>query len=111
MLEKVQEIIEEVRAFSTSNSQEVESFRISMLGKKGKITLLFNEFKNVPNDQKKEFGRQLNILKKEAQEKVNFLKSSVENNDEGQKNSKDLTIPGQPYNSVSYTHLTLPTKA
>ena len=64
MLEKVQEIVEEVRAFHCSNTQDIESFRISMLGKKGKITALFNEFKNVPNDQKKEFGKQLNILKK-----------------------------------------------
>ena len=98
MLEKVQEIIEEVRVFNTSKPEDVESFRISMLGKKGKITALFNEFKNVPADQKKEFGRQLNLLKKEAQEKVNLLKSSSDNNKEGGQISSDLTIPGQPYN-------------
>ena len=98
MLEKVQEIIEEVRVFNTSKPEDIESFRISMLGKKGKITALFNEFKNVPADQKKEFGRQLNLLKKEAQEKVNLLKSSSDNNKDGEQISSDLTIPGQPYN-------------
>ena len=98
MLEKVQEIVEEVRAFHCSNTQDIESFRISMLGKKGKITALFNEFKNVPNDQKKEFGKQLNILKKETQEKVNQLKASTKTNDKGEIKSIDLTIPSQPYN-------------
>ena len=98
MLEKVQEIVEEVRAFHCSNTQDIEAFRISMLGKKGKITALFNEFKNVPNDQKKEFGKQLNILKKETQEKVNQLKASTKTNDKGEIKSIDLTIPSQPYN-------------
>jgi phenylalanyl-tRNA synthetase alpha chain len=64
MLEKVQELQLQVNAFTTNSIEELEAFRISFLGKKGKVTLLFNEFRNVPNDQKKEFGAQLNSLKK-----------------------------------------------
>ncbi len=98
MLKKVEEILTEVRAFKASNFDDIESFRIAMLGKKGKITLLFNEFKNVPVDQKKEFGRQLNILKKETQSKVVLLKDSFANENKPKEEQLDLTIPGQPYN-------------
>ena len=70
MLDKVLELQQDVNSFSATSLEELEDFRISFLGKKGKVTLLFNEFRNVPNDQKKEFGGQLNKLKKSAQNKI-----------------------------------------
>ena len=56
MLDKVKEIQKEVEVFNGKSLEELEAFRILLLGKKGKVTLLFNEFRNVPNEQKKEFG-------------------------------------------------------
>ena len=53
MLEKVQELQSQVNSFTTSSMDELEAFRISFLGKKGKITLLFSEFRNVPSVNKK----------------------------------------------------------
>ena len=74
MLDKVKEIQSEVADFNAQSIEKLETFRIAYLGKKGKVTLLFNEFRNVPNDQKKEFGAQLNVLKKTIQNKIIELK-------------------------------------
>ena len=64
MLDKVKELIGDVKAFKTASKEEVEAFRIKYLGSKGLLKGLFAEFKNVPNDQKKEFGQAINTLKK-----------------------------------------------
>ena len=55
MIEKIHKLIEEVEAFSTQSAKELEVFRIKFLGKKGVLTDLFASFKEVPNEQKKDF--------------------------------------------------------
>ena len=97
MLDKVKEIQNEVEAFKANSLEELEAFRISFLGKKGKVTLLFNEFRNVPNELKKEFGAQLNVLKKATQNKIIELKEGMSSVSTNSKSELDLTIPSQPY--------------
>lgn len=93
MLEQIQQLLAEVEAFKAENLQHVEEFRIKMLGKKGSITLLFAEFKNVPVEQKKEIGQKINVLKDAVQDKINELKEILENKeDDGEK--VDLSRPG-----------------
>lgn len=92
MLQKIQELLKETEEFAAATLEEVEAFRIAMLGKKGKITALFGEFKNVPNEQKREFGQQLNLLKNKATEKVKTLKEQLEEIDDKQSTS-DLSMP------------------
>ena len=70
MFEDIDKINQEVEKFQSNSPEEIEQFRITYLGKKGKVTLLFSVFKEVPVDQKKEFGKQLNILKSICQEKI-----------------------------------------
>lgn len=95
MLDKIKELIAEAEAFTASNIEEVEAFRIKFLGKKGLLNQYFAEFKNVPNEQKKEFGQTINKLKTTAQDKVNTLKESLNTQDE-QSVYGDLTRPGEP---------------
>ncbi len=97
MLEKVQELQSQVNSFTTSSMDELETFRISFLGKKGKITLLFSEFRNVPSEQKKEFGAQLNSLKKITQNRIIELKEGLSLSNNSSKTDIDLTLPAQPY--------------
>ena len=97
MLEKVHELQSQVNSFTTSSMDELEAFRISFLGKKGKITLLFSEFRNVPSEQKKEFGAQLNSLKKITQNKIVELKEGLSLSNNSSKTDIDLTLPAQPY--------------
>ena len=73
MIDKIKELIEEAEAFKAQSKEEIEAFRIKYLGKKGLLNEFFAEFKNVANDQKKEFGQAINKLKTTAQEKVNVL--------------------------------------
>ena len=60
MLIKVDPIMDEVNSFNSSDPNEIEAFRIKMLGKKGIITGLLAEFRNVPIEHKKEFGQKIN---------------------------------------------------
>jgi phenylalanyl-tRNA synthetase alpha chain len=93
MISKIQGLIQEVEAFSSKKADEIEQFRIKFLAKKGIITELFEEFKNVPKEEKKEFGQVLNTLKNKAQEKVDLLKQNIDD-DGSQKIYIDLSLPG-----------------
>ncbi|TYC13453.1 phenylalanine--tRNA ligase subunit alpha [Bizionia gelidisalsuginis] len=95
MIDKIKELIAEADAFTTQSQEEVEAFRIKFLGKKGLLNTYFAEFKNVANDQKKEFGQAINQLKNTAQDKVNTLKEGLANSEEAV-SSGDLSRPGDP---------------
>ena len=96
MIDKIKEQISEVASFTADNIEAVETFRIKYLGKKGILNDFFAEFKNVPNDQKKEFGQTINELKQAATEKVESLKEVLENNNTDEQVYGDLTRPGNP---------------
>jgi phenylalanyl-tRNA synthetase alpha chain len=96
MIDKIKEHIAEVEAFTAKTKDEVESFRIKYLGKKGLLNDFFAEFKNVSKDQKKEFGQVVNTLKMAAQEKVNTLKNALETSEEKPGIYGDLSKPGEP---------------
>jgi phenylalanyl-tRNA synthetase alpha chain len=96
MLDKVNELIGEVRAFKANSKEEVESFRIKYLGSKGILKDLFGEFKNVENSLKKEIGQALNSLRSAATDKVNELKDAFEIATESQSSYGDLTRPSEP---------------
>ena len=63
---------------TAANAAELEALRIKYLSKKGEITALFSDFRNVPNEQKREIGQKLNELKTLATDKINALKQAVE---------------------------------
>ncbi len=96
MIDKIKELIGEAENFNAQTKEEIESFRIQYLGKKGLLNDFFAEFKNVANDQKKEFGQVINQLKTTAQEKVNALNEALENNIEDKGVYGDLTRPAEP---------------
>jgi phenylalanyl-tRNA synthetase alpha chain len=95
MLEKISALQQEIEKVTASSSDEVEALRIKYISKKGSVNQLFAEFKNVPNEEKKEVGKALNDLKNFALEKINCLRESFEST--GSENTgKDLTMPGEP---------------
>ena len=98
MIEKIHKLIEEAEAFSTQSLEELEVFRIKFLGKKGLLNDLFASFKEVPNEQKKDFGQAINKLKSVAQEKVSSLKGALENTSNESSLFGDLSRPGEPFN-------------
>ena len=78
MIDKIKEHIAVVEAFTTKSKEDLELFRVKYLGNKGLLKDFFSEFKNVPNDQKKEFGQVINTLKTSAEEKVKFITEELE---------------------------------
>lgn len=96
MIETIKEHIKEVEQFVSASKDEIETFRIKYLGKKGLLNDFFGEFKNVPNHQKKEFGQVVNQLKTTATNKVTVLKQALENTTEAKGKYGDLTRPGEP---------------
>ncbi len=101
MISKIQELLKEVEDFSSKKMEEIDQFRIKFLSKKsGIVTNLFKEFKNVPKEEKKEFGQVLNVLKDKVQKKVESLKINA--TDEGSiKIELDLSLPGSNENQGS----------
>lgn len=97
MIEKIKNILEEVYNFKINSKEEIEVFRIKYLSRKGILNDLFEDFKKVPNEQKKEVGKELNILKNTIQEKLdNLLQDTAEFTEIN--NNIDLTLSG---NSIS----------
>ncbi len=98
MISKIKQHIAEVEVFETKSLEELETFRIKYLGKKGLLNDFFAAFKDVPNEQKKEFGQTINKLKTIAQEKINSLKISLTDTEDSSGIYGDLTRPGEPLN-------------
>ncbi|MBQ7531495.1 MAG: phenylalanine--tRNA ligase subunit alpha [Paludibacteraceae bacterium] len=78
MSERISGLLSQVESMNAANAEELEALRIKYLSKKGEIASLFTEFRNVPNEQKKELGAQLNTLKDKATERLNELREQFE---------------------------------
>ncbi|MBQ8864108.1 MAG: phenylalanine--tRNA ligase subunit alpha [Rikenellaceae bacterium] len=77
MIQKIENLIAQVNEFSATTAAEIEEFRIRILGKKGELNALLEEFKTVPAEQKRELGQKINALKTLATERINTLKASA----------------------------------
>ena len=94
ILEKIDQLLEEVKNISATNADEIEALRLKYLSKKGAITALMNDFRNVPADQKKAVGIKINELKQTAQERINALKEQLETADT---ESEAIDLTRTPY--------------
>jgi len=102
MLEKIEILKKEIEEVSVQSLEELENFRIKYLSKRGVVSILFDEFRNVPSELKKEVGMKLNLLKQSAQEKLNEIKHTLESTDD-RVSANDLTRPAYPY-SIGSRH-------
>ena len=95
MIEKIQQLLTEIEGLTANNAEELEALRIKYLSKKGVITSLMNDFRQVPPEQKKEVGIKINELKNKAQERINSLKEQFETSDNGA-DEVDMTRTAYP---------------
>ena len=95
LLKKIENLKAQIADLKADNSDAIEALRIKYLSKKGEITALFNEFRNVPNEQKREFGQRLNELKALATDKINALKDEFKEK-EAVAHKIDITRPAFP---------------
>ena len=98
MKEKIEALMAEVASLKAATRQDVEDARVRLLGKKGSITELFDEFRSVAPELKREFGSKLNILKNAATERITQLREEVENKAAAGSGAgaDDLSMPGTP---------------
>ena len=94
ILEKIDELLQEVKNISATNADEIEALRLKYLSKKGAITALMTDFRNVPADQKKAVGIKINELKQTAQDRINALKEQLETSDN---ESEAIDLTRTPY--------------
>ncbi|MCR9051530.1 MAG: phenylalanine--tRNA ligase subunit alpha [bacterium] len=86
-----------IEADQPGDLQALEQFRIKYLGSKNVIKVLFGEIRNIPNEQKKEYGQRVNAVKEAAEAKYNSLKQQLETAaEEAAVKDIDLTAPGEP---------------
>ena len=96
MIDKIKSAINEISSFESNSREDVESFRIKYLGKKGIINKFFLDFKKIDNKQKKEVGKILNKLKNVAHQKVDDLILGLSKSSEDSISINDITRPGDP---------------
>ncbi|MBS1651105.1 MAG: phenylalanine--tRNA ligase subunit alpha [Bacteroidetes bacterium] len=96
MLEKINQYKNELENISVNTQEEAEDIRIKWIGKKGFVTMLFDDFKTVPSELKREVGQKLNELKLLANEKISVLKQKFEQINTGNVQPIDYTLPGFP---------------
>jgi phenylalanyl-tRNA synthetase alpha chain len=99
MITKIEDLLAELKNISINNADDLENFRLTYLSKKGKINILFDDFKLVPNEEKKIIGAKLNILKNEASQIFENFKSLAENKTETILN--DIFAPAEPFTKGS----------
>lgn len=95
--EDIDNVLSELSELKCRTQKEVEDARVRFLGKKGVVTALFDEFRVVDKEKKKEFGRTLNELKQAAVAKIEQLRETVSEEGAAEGGREDLSMPGDPY--------------
>lgn len=95
MKERIQSLLEQVGDMKAANAEELETLRIKYLSKKGEITELFNEFREVPKEEKKELGQALNQLRQQAEARINEMREQFDAV-RAQQDKLDLTRTSDP---------------
>jgi phenylalanyl-tRNA synthetase alpha chain len=96
MIEKLKEVEKEINETVIANAGETEQFRLKYLSRKGILNDLFEEFKTIPNDQKKETGKIMNLVKQAAQAKFEEAQAKFESSGDDNTEQIDLSLPGEP---------------
>ena len=97
MHDKISQIINEAEAFAPTTKAHLEEFRIKMLSKKGAVSVLFDDFKNVDAEQKRTLGKPLNELKNQVQDIIAVWQEKLESSTENvADDTTDLTRPAEP---------------
>lgn len=95
--QQLQDLLQEIEVANPASAETIEQFRLRYLGSNNVIKPLMGEIRNVPNDQKKEFGQLINKAKELAEAKFETLKAVAEAAAEkSQAAGLDITAPGEP---------------
>ncbi|REA58870.1 phenylalanine--tRNA ligase subunit alpha [Dyadobacter luteus] len=106
--DRVKELISEIDQTSIANKEQLEAYRMRFISKKGAVSELFDELKNVAPENRRAMGQELNTLKNRAQERFQEFTEQLENSaDEKPEMLIDLTLPVVPNLQGSLHPLTI----
>ncbi|MBU0558805.1 MAG: phenylalanine--tRNA ligase subunit alpha [Bacteroidetes bacterium] len=110
MLEKIQTTEKNFKSdlSEVGDLNHLEELRIKYLGRKGLFAILFDEFKQLPNEEKPKYGQTLNRLKIQCQNEFNEIKSKFSETAEDDDKGIDLTLPGRSVN-IGTKHILMQT--
>ena len=94
MIDKINNLLKRVEEFRPQAAAEIEEFRVRMLGRKGEMNDIFEEFKKVSPELKKEFGQKINALKNRIADKIAALKAEMADAEDPSDAALDMTRPG-----------------
>ena len=96
ILQQIEAYKSEMAAFEATTPDAVEAFRIKYLGTKGLVKSVLGEMKNVPPDQRKEFGQVLNEFKAFAEARYEALQGAAAPVGAAASSGIDWSLPADP---------------
>ncbi|SDF05675.1 phenylalanyl-tRNA synthetase, alpha subunit [Dyadobacter soli] len=106
--ERVKELVSEIEQATVGNKEQLEAFRLKYISKKGAVTELFDNLKNIPQEDRRAVGQELNTLKNLAQTRFQDFQTAIENSaDSNPEMLIDLTLPVAPNLQGSLHPLTI----
>ena len=96
-MDTIDKITAEIEAFKVNAAADLDNFRLKFLSKKSELQTLLSEIKNVPAEQRKAFGQQVNLLKQKAQAFFDEQKQRIE---DAAPATGSLTDPTRPATAV-----------
>ena len=97
ILQQIEAYKAEINSYEAATEAELENYRIKYLGTKGIVKNVMGEMRNVPNENKKEFGQILNAFKIFAEEKFEALKSTNTQHTTDHSPQIDFSLPGDKF--------------
>lgn len=94
--EELKQIISEIESAAPGDAEALEAFRIKFLGSKNILKPLSAQIREVPNEQKKEFGQLVNEAKQKAEALFEQLQGVFAGSGKGASDIPDLSLPGTP---------------
>jgi len=94
MIEKLASVIKEIENITINSATELEEYRLKYLSRKGLLNELFDEFKQIPNAEKKETGKVMNLLKQAAELKLTTATEQFQKSLINDTSDLDITLPG-----------------
>ena len=101
MKERIDQIIQEAQKFKISTKENLEDFRLKFLVKKGLVNKLFVDFKELSGEEKKIWGKELNIIKQNV-ESI-FKEAEVKLSNSSDENVVENSLPGY-FNELGSRH-------
>src|SRR5215217_2647293 len=95
--DRVKELLQEIEISQVENKEQLEAFRLRYISKKGVVTELFEGLKNIPQEDRRAVGQELNTLKNLAQTRFQDFTAKLDDAAENNEGSQlDLTLPVAP---------------